>query len=430
MKRRLITGMMAAVCAASLIMAGCGQKQEKENNSSSGEFEATLDTEKSVTLNTIGFFGNFEALDQVIADFNQYYPNVEFSYEQVGIDDFDTYMKANENVDIMMTSEEIFEKLGDLVNPICADLEEEKVPLDDIDPKMLKRGYHDGKLACIPMGQNIYGLVVNVSLLEKEGLEVPTTYDEFLSVLTALKEKGYTPIQGPNSKLYAELTQGMAYDMILNDESLYKDLTEGKESAAEKLQPVFEKLKEITENGFIDPSVNESYPDDNYDQAILNFFEGDVPFWVCNTEKVSGMKKRESKSETFQKSPFTYTYIYPPLGEKGAYAYREPWFGFSVNKNAENYDYAVEFLRFLARKDEINTMANIKGIPSVAVESEDIDVYKDILKTEKTEMEGINEGKITFAMQEEWYSCVNKYIAGDYADEKEAAADFVKLCSK
>ena len=41
-----------------------------------------------------------------------------------------------------------------------------------------------------------------------------------------------------------------------------------------------------------------------------------------------------------------------------------------------------------------------------------------------------NEGTITFAMQEEWYSCVNKYIAGDCADEKEAAADFVELCSK
>lgn len=28
----------------------------------------------------------------------------------------------------------------------------------------------------------------------------------------------------------------------------------------------------------------------------MTFFEGNVPFWVCDTEKVSGMKKRESKS--------------------------------------------------------------------------------------------------------------------------------------
>ena len=427
MKKRFVTGTMALLCAASISITGCGEKQEKASTSG---FEASLDTDKSVTLNAAGFFGNFEALDQVIADFNEYYPNVEFAYEQVGIDNFDTYIEANPNIDIMMTSEEIFEKLGDPVTSICADLEKEGVTLDAIDKKMLKRGYHDGKLSCIPMGQNMYGLAVNKSLLEKEGLEVPENYEEFISVLTALKEKGYTPIQGPNSKVYAELTQAMAYDLILNDENLQKDITEGKASAAEKLQPVYDRLDEMVEKGFIDPTVNENYPDDNYDQAILNFFEGDVPFWVCNTEKVSGMKKRESKSETYQKEPFTYTYIDAPLGEKGAYVYREPWFGFSVNTNADNYDYAVEFVRFLATKDEINTMANIKGIPSVATESQDIDVYKDILDPDKVEMEGVNEGTITSDMVSDWYTSVNKYIAGDYASSKEALEDFVKMCGQ
>lgn len=44
------------------------------------------------------------------------------------------------------------------------------------------------------MAQHFYGMVVNVSLLEKEGLSVPTNYSEFSQVLTALKDKGYTPI--------------------------------------------------------------------------------------------------------------------------------------------------------------------------------------------------------------------------------------------
>lgn len=427
MKKKLVTGMVMLLCVASLGMTGCGQKQEEKKEN---VFEPQLDTEESVMLTTSGFFGNFEALDQVIADFNEYYPNVEFSYEQNGIDNFESYIEANPNTDIMMTSEEIFEKLGDQVNSICVDLSKEDITLSDIDEKMLSRGYHDGKLSAIPMGQNTYGLVVNVSLLEKEGLEVPTNYEEFTSVLKTLKEKGYTPIQGPNSKVYAELTQDMAYDMILNDKDLYKDLMDGKKGAADKLQPVYERLNEMIAQGFIDPSVNENYPDDNYDQAILNFFEGDVPFWVCSTEKVSGMKKRESKSEAFQKAPFTYTYIYAPLGEKGVYEYKEPWYGFSVNKNAENYDYAVEFLRFLATKDEINTIANIKGVPSVALESTDLDVYKDISKPEKVEMEGVNEGTITSSMVTNWYSCVNKYVAGEYETDKQALEEFVEMCKQ
>lgn len=424
----MAAGMMMLLCVASLSMTGCGQKQEEKQ--AENVFEPQLDTEASVVLHTSGFFGNFEALDQVIADFNEYYPNVEFAYEQNGIDNFSEYIAANPNIDLMMTSEEIFEKLGDQVNPMCADLEKEDINLSDIDEKMLSRGYHDGKLSTIPIGQNTSGLVVNVSLLEKEGLEVPNNYEEFTSVLKALKEKGYTPIQGPNSKVYSELTQNMLYDTILNDKSLCKDLLAGKESSAKKLLPVYDRLNDMIAQGFIDPAVNEKYPDDNYDQAILNFFEGDVPFWVCNTEKVSGMKKRESKSEAFQKNPFTYTYIYAPLGDKGVYAYEEPWFGFSVNKKAENYDYAVEFMRFLTTKDEMNTMANIKGIPSVAVENEDLDVYKNILNPEKVEMKGVNEGDITWKIVESWYSSVNNYVAGEYETDEEALEDFAEMCGQ
>ena len=58
----------------------------------------------------------------------------------------------------------------------------------------------------------------------------------------------------------------------------------------------------------------------------------DMPFYVCNAECVSGMKKRESKSETFSANPFEYEFLYAPLGDKGAYAYQQPWYGFSVNK--------------------------------------------------------------------------------------------------
>lgn len=61
----------------------------------------------------------------------------------------------------------------------------------------------------------------------------------------------------------------------------------------------------------------------NYDGSIMAFFEGDVPFYVCNAECVSGMKKRESKSETFHAAPFEYEFLYAPLGDSGAYAYLE-----------------------------------------------------------------------------------------------------------
>lgn len=422
MKKYLRAGIAALTAAAVLGTAGCGKKEE------SG-FTPKLDTGKKVYMNVSGFFGNFEALDQVIADFNQYYPNVEFSYEQVGGDNFDSYLAANPNVDVMMTSEDIFAKFGSEVEDSCVDLANEEIDVSAIEEDMLQRGYHDGKLLAVPMGQNIYGMAVNVSLLEKEGLSIPENYEEFLNVLSVLKERGYTPIQGPVQKVYAELTQNMLFDMLLSDEKLYTDLMAGEKSAIEALMPVAEKLETIVENGYTDLSVNESYPPDNYDQAILRFFDGEVPFWICNTEKISGMKKRESKSESFQKDPFEYTFVFPPLGENGSYAYREPWFGFSVNKNGTNYDYAVEFVRFLATKDEIKKMGEIKGIPPVSVEKTEGTIYENVLDPKNVEVSCVNEGKITPGITTNWYTCTSSYAEGNFASVQEMLETFIELCA-
>ena len=424
--RRCIKSVIAGLLTFAILgTMGCGKKQEQE---STYTFSPRLDTQKKITLSATGFFGNFEALDQVTNDFNEYYPNVEFSYEQVSVQNYENYMEANPNVDIIMTSEEVFEKYGDKVTNNCVDLSKEDVNVSSLDSRMLAREYHNGQLLSIPIGQNMYGLVVNVSLLEKEGLTVPDNYEEFLNVLKVLKSKGYTPIQGPNSKIYAELTQGMAYDMIMNDKTLYDNLKSGNVSAADALKPVYDKLDTLISNGYIDYEVNKSYPDDNYDKAILKFFEGNVPFWVCNTEKVSGMKKRESKSETYQAAPFKYTYIHAPLGDNGVYAYSEPWFGFGVNKNSNNYDYAVEFMRFMSTTDESNKMADIKGVPSIAVKNTDVAIYQDVLNPKKTEMSYINDGTITQSISTNWYTSINKYSSGEIKSGREALEYFVKLC--
>lgn len=85
----------------------------------------------------------------------------------------------------------------------CADLAKENVNVSGIQDEYLKMCTFDGKLARIPMSVNTTGMAVNKTLLEKEGLDVPTNYEEFLSVLEALKEKGYTPIQGSENSIYA-----------------------------------------------------------------------------------------------------------------------------------------------------------------------------------------------------------------------------------
>ena len=423
--RRLLAALLAGTMAVSL--AACAPKSQPDT---SAEFQPKLDTETNVTLDCSVFFGNFEALDQVIVDFNQLYPNVTVSYEQVGSTALRDYLDKNHNVDLFMTSDTTLDP-GDEGNVLdfCANLSKETLDLSAIDPQMLPALTVNGQLRAIPMGQKMYGMVVNTSLLEREGLEVPQDFESLCTVVAALKEKGYTPIQGPNSKVYAELTGSMAYSLIGTDPELPAALLSGAPSAADAFTPVFQRLQTLLDLGVIDAQANDVYPDDNYDGSILRFFQGDVPFWVCETEKVSGMKKRESKSEEFSANPFTYTFVQVPLGDGGAYAYSEPWYGFAVSKDSDNYDYAMEFLRFLATRPELNQLADIKGVPSVDTTHESA-LYADAAHPVKTECSYVNQGVITSQLSGCWYVATQKFARGELATPEEAAQFFVRSVSE
>lgn len=184
-----------------------------------------------------------------------------------------------------------------------------------------------------------------------------------------------------------------------------------------------------TDKGYIDVSVNADYPSDNYDGAILKFFEGDVPFWVCDTEKVSGMKKRESKSETFSADPFEYEFLYAPMADDGVCEFVEPWFGFAVSQNSDDYEYALEFLRFLAQEDQLNTLASVKGVPSAIKNSSDAR-YEGIQNAENVAAHYVNDGTILNHVKNYFKQIASGLGNGDYATTEDAARDYVQRCAE
>ena len=111
--------------------------------------------------------------------------------------------------------------------------------------KMIENCEVDNHVVRIPIAENISGMVVNKSLLAKEGLNVPTNYKEFIDVLEKLKNKGYTPIQGAYSHAYNDLVINMAMTMIGNDSELLEKFNNLDPTAAQELKPVFEKLDYI-----------------------------------------------------------------------------------------------------------------------------------------------------------------------------------------
>lgn len=422
---------VAVMGAAAMMMAsfaGCGDKKDNNKKSANDqEFQPMLDTEQSENIEIAGFLGNFEALDQVVNDFNEYYPNVTITYEQTDMNGLAEYLKNNDYVDIFMTARKNVDPEGDSeANALdyCLDLKDTDVDVSAIDPELISACEVNDELVRIPLAKTMCGMVVNKTLLEKEGLEIPQTYSEFLEVCRGLKDKGYTPIQSSKYHACSDLILPMAMTMIASDETLSDKAKSGDGSYAEGIRIVYERLKELIDNGYISAEVNATYPDDNYDQAILKFLEGDVPFWVVNTESASGIKKRESKSDAYSADPFEYELIDAPLADDGVYDYEEPWSGFSVNKNSDNIDYALEFMRFLTREEELNKLASIKGMPSVTINNDD-ERFANALHPEKCAGRYIYDGQLGDDITGPIADAANKLGYGDFTTVDEAL-DFIK----
>lgn len=416
---------LSLLLSALILLTACSSQKTPDvqpapgsGTAAGGEFVPQLDTDTAVDLDAAVFFGNFEAFDQVINHFNEYYPHVTITYEQVSNSD-PQFLADNPSIDIFMTSTE-----KGYPTDTCVDLTEAGVDVSAVADGMLNAGTVDGRLLTIPMGLTLKGIVVNKTLLANEGLEVPETWDDFLSVLAALQEKGYTPIQGPSSVI-GTLIYNMGMDLLSSDPALYESVCGGDAEGAAALKDVYERALALRD--YISLEVNAEYPEDNYDGSILKFFEGDVPFWVCDTEKVSGMKKRESKSEAFSAAPFEYEFMYAPVGDNGFYEYVEPWYGFAANKNSDVKDYAVEFLRFMARQDELNTLASVKGVPSAARETTD-ERYAALNDAEKVEMRVVSDGTVPAYIGTLLSHAANELLDGSIASAGDAVAAFAAHC--
>ena len=351
-------------------LAACGAK--KRDAGAKDGFRPSLDTSVSCHLSVVGGYNNFEALEAEFDRFNEYYPNVELVFTK--IDDYNNMigmaLNGNDAPDIYVNYSWMYgreqykaaiDHAENLADPALG------LQLDCIRSNIiLNTG--DGTLPMVPVFSNTYGMLVNNSLFEKEGLRVPATYRELVAVCAAFREKGYeNPLMGFSRQETTSLFTLTLYPYfcgtVAHDEEAVKKLNALDASAGEYMRLALEKLVQFLNDGCVDLDACAEI-ENNYDAVILRFFEGDVPMMLCSGDAVSGTKKRESRSEAFIASPFTYTFAPVPMSDEGANFLDMPNLQFSVNKDSSNLDMANEFMRFLVTPRELNEMAQNKGLIS------------------------------------------------------------------
>ena len=333
-------------------------------------FQPRLDTDTSCQITVIGSYSNFEALETEFDRFNEFYPDVEMSYWKP--DDYNnllgTVLESSNAPSIFFSYQwmcgnekyqQVYDHMEDLSDPqLGLDLDCLRTGLLNLDA--------DGHLLMVPVFARNYGMLVNNDLFAKEGLQVPTTWEELLAVCEAFLSKGYaSPMMGYSAGSSGCLMNILVYPEVVaalsdNPEAL-QAANEMDPSAGAYMRPALEAMMQLIGNGYINLEKCGEISD-NYTQVILRFFEGDVPMMICTGDTVSGTGKRESQSEAFSKTPFSYSFTPIPLSEAGGYFIDSPSIQFSVNKTCDNLDMTNEFMRFLVSRQELNRMASSKRL--------------------------------------------------------------------
>lgn len=361
--------MISIILVISVVVSlmACGGKKPEE---SSGVFSPALDTNTSCSITVAGSYDNFEALEAEFDRFNEMYPNVQLSY--VKLDDYSNILGAALEGD---DAPNIFFSYAWMIGndkyaSVLSHMEDLSDPALGINLGCIRPGLinHDdeGRVMIVPVFSRSYGMLVNNDLFKKEGLSIPTTWTELMTVCEEFRNKGYaSPMMGYSLKSSSCFMYTVAYPMFaatLAEKPEALELANNLDpKAGEYMRPALETVEKLIQSGCIDIDECDKI-EDNYTEVILRFFEGDVPMMICAGDTVSGTRKRESQSEAFIAAPFDYTFAPIPLTEEGGYFLDSPSIEFSVNKDGDNLDMTNEFMRFLITNSELDQMASVKRL--------------------------------------------------------------------
>lgn len=359
--KKLVCLAVSVLYAATLI--GCKGK-------TTTDFKPALDTKTACDISVVGDYKNFEALEAEFKRFNAYYPNVSLTYSKIDSynDSIANVLERDDKPNIFFTYAymsgnekyaSVFNHTENLSNTAL------KLDLDCIRPGLLNHD-KDGNVVMVPVFSRTYGTLVNQNLFEKEGLSVPTTWNELLEVTASFIKKEYkSPMMGYSLKDGSCLMNVIAYPSFLaalanNPEALEK-ANELDSSAGEYMREALNQVDQLVKSKAINIDECDKI-EDNYEKVLFRFLDGDVPMMLCTSDTASGINKRAKDYEAYKKSPFQYTFYPIPVTDKGGYFIDSPSVQFSVNKDCDNLDMTNEFMRFLVRKEELSNMASLKGL--------------------------------------------------------------------
>ncbi|MCR4946565.1 MAG: ABC transporter substrate-binding protein, partial [Lachnospiraceae bacterium] len=400
--------MLAVFVCFMLCLAGCGAKRSEngvsDNGVTAGDTAVSADvsaeiskviSEDAGSVIIAGYDSEISGLNEVIADFNEYYPNVKVEYYDLTDDeasgglmensaagdlvtDPDSEVSGNtadeyaaerkaasyrlalekcleEGASDLFISDKILYTESKVIRSDTVDLSETDIDKGAIDQYFASQ-YESGNVCfAIPFQANVSGLLVNETALEQYDLEIPTEYIELYNACSVLKDDGICALGG-SSDMYADLLkdQLVAY-LSENDSTTEAVISMGRaeENAGDYLAESFEMLKFLRKKRFFSDSRVAEHTD--AESALKSFEAGEIVFMPTDCVTAASVLADD----------FQHSFVPMPLGSDGASVCLKSASALSLNAKSVNRQWAEVFLNFMTGKEELDKLADDAGCISV-----------------------------------------------------------------
>ncbi len=192
---------LSAVISLSLF-AGCGSEkvsttssESTENSASSSVSKTATGTDKLTIMHYLVEIGKLKALDDTVAGFKKENPNVKVTVQGMSLDQYTNTLNmkvaSNDMPDIVFGNPKTYAdvvKSGNILD-ITNEAFTKNVMESALPCVML-----DNKVYGIPMDLMLSGVIYNKDIFAKYNIQIPKTWDEFVTVMETLKKNGVTPV--------------------------------------------------------------------------------------------------------------------------------------------------------------------------------------------------------------------------------------------
>lgn len=382
--RKAMSALLSIALLMVLVLAGCSSSTSSNYESASKDGDKTVI--KFMHLWPEGSSkAQFTIVNDIIKQYEKDHPDVKVQTEILGNEQYKDKIKvlsaSNELPDVGVTW------AAGYMQPFVKG--EMFAPLDDVIDSNFKDQFVagtteafaiDGKTYGLPLELNITPVYYNKEIFEKYNLEVPETYDEFLTVVKTLTDNGVTPITLGNKDRW---TGSMWYmylaDRIGGPEVLTNAINRSGSFEDPALVQAAEEIKKLVDMGGFVKGFNGL----SNDEAKGYFMNEQAAMYLMATWELPNYTTSPDVTQEFKDKVgyFKFPTYEGGKGDINSYV-GGPGVGLFVSEKSKVKEEAKDFVAYLVQEWGKNSVKDAGVIPATVVDTSNIELdqmYIDIL---------------------------------------------------